>query len=62
MVNKTKQNCKRVPGAGEVEKERFQQSASTHSGARGKETLNINVVGNKSPKKNSCWWIASAVF
>ena len=28
-----------------VEKERFQQSASTHSGAGEKETLNINVVG-----------------
>ena len=27
------------------EKERFQQSASTHSGAGAKETLNINVVG-----------------
>ena len=28
-----------------VEKERLQQSASTHSGAEEKETLNINVAG-----------------
>ena len=36
----------RVPGAaGGVEKERFRQSASTHSGAGENETLNINVIG-----------------
>ena len=34
-----------VAGVG-VEKERLQQSPSTHSGAGGKESLNINVVGN----------------
>ena len=47
----------RVPGWGR--KRRFQQSASTHSGAKEKETHNINVVGktptnvHKPPKTNS---------
>ena len=36
-----------VPRGG-VEKERFQLSASTHSGAGEKKTLNINVVGTKT--------------
>ena len=45
--NNNDNNNNRVPGAagGGVEKEWFQQSASTYSGAGEKENLNINFVG-----------------
>ena len=48
MVNdRNYNNNNRIDGAaGGVERKRFQQSASLHSGAGEKETLNINVVGN----------------
>ena len=44
----------RVPcAAGWVGKEWFQQSASTHSGAGQKETLNINPVNKKNKTKTT---------
>ena len=47
MVNNKTPNTNdnRVPGAAVGSKERFQQSASTHSEVGEKETLNINAVG-----------------
>ena len=39
-----------APGAVGVRNKRFQQSASTHTGAGGKETLNIDFVGKKQAK------------
>ena len=41
-------NYNRVPGAaGGGRKKRFQQSATTNSGAGSKETLNINAAGKR---------------
>ena len=37
-----------ISAQGGVEKHRFQQSTSTHTGTGEKETLNINVVGKTS--------------
>ena len=52
IYGKNNNNYSRVPrAAGGVEKEWFQQSASTHPGAGEKETLNINVVGKTEKTK-----------